>query len=117
MINRDYRDYIRDIIDSINDIESFTENITFEDLARDRKTINAVIRSIEIIGEAAKRVSQPIKDKNPSIPWKRMAGMRDKLIHEYFGVDKEILWKTIKNSLPELKDKIAKVIEEQMEID
>jgi len=96
MRKRDYRDYIKDIIDSINDIESFTENMTFEDFAKDKKTINAVIRSIEVIGEAAKNIPKKLRDKYPYIPWKKMAGMRDKMIHEYFGVDIKILWKTIK---------------------
>jgi len=103
MRKRDYRDYLKDIIDSIKDIESFTENMTFEDFAKDRKTINAVIRSFEVIGEAAKKIPKSIRDKHPSIPWKKMVGMRDKMIHEYFGVDIEIIWKTIKEDIPSLK--------------
>jgi len=111
MRKRDYRDYLKDIIDSINDIESFTENMTFEDFAKDKKTINAVIRSIEVIGEAAKNIPKTIKDKYPSIPWKKMAGMRDKMIHEYFGVDIKILGKTIKKDIPPLKSLVQKVLE------
>lgn len=103
MRKRDYRDYLKDIIDSINDIESFTVNMAFEDFAKDRKTINAVIRSIEVIGEAAKKIPKSTRDRYPSIPWKKMAGMRDKMIHEYFGVDIKILWKTIKEDIPPLK--------------
>ncbi len=114
MKRRDYRDYLQDIIDSINDIESFTAGMTFEDIIQDKKTINAVIRSIEVMGEAAKKIPNSIRDKNPSVPWKKMGGMRDKLIHEYFGVDNEILWKTIKYSLPGLKDKIGKVLEQEI---
>jgi len=70
--------------------------MTFEDFAKDKKTINAVIRSIEVIGEATKNIPKTIRDKYLSIPWKKMAGMRDKMIREYFGVDIKILWKTIK---------------------
>jgi len=110
MRKRDYRDYLKDIIDSIKDIESFTENMTFEDFARDRKTINAVIRSFEVIGEAAKKIPKSIRDKHPSIPWKKMVGMRDKMIHEYFGVDIEIIWKTIKEDIPSLKPLIQEVL-------
>jgi len=111
MRKREYRDYLKDIIDSIEDIESFTENMTFEDFAKDRKTINAVIRSIEVIGEATKNLPKSVRDRYPSIPWRRMAGMRNKMIHEYFGVDIEILWKTIKENVPPLKPLIQEVLE------
>ncbi len=110
MKGRDYRDYIQDIIDSVSDIESFTRDMSFEDFNNDRKTINAVIRSIEVIGEATKSLPESIRDKNPSIPWKKMAGMRDKMIHEYFGVDVEILWKVAKENIPSIKPLIRGVL-------
>jgi len=110
MRRRDYRDYLRDIFDSILDVEAFTESMAFEDFAKDRKTINAVIRSLEVIGEAAKKIPKPVRDRYPSVPWKKMAGMRDKMIHEYFGVDVEILWKTIKENVPPLKPLIQEVL-------
>ena len=109
MKRRDYRDYLQDILDSIKDIESFIENMDFEDFSKDKKTINAVIRSIEVIGEAAKNIPKPIRDKYPQVPWKKMAGMRDKMIHEYFGVDIEILWKTVKEDIPSLKPLMKKI--------
>lgn len=102
MKTREYRDYIQDIIESINDIEVFTKNMCFENFIKDKKTINAVIRSIEVIGEATKKIPNTIRKKNPSIPWKKMADMRDKLIHEYFGIDLAILWKTVKEDIPSL---------------
>ncbi|MEM1582071.1 MAG: DUF86 domain-containing protein [Candidatus Bathyarchaeia archaeon] len=111
MRKRDYRDYLQDILDSIKDIEDFTRNMDFEDFARDKKTINAVIRSIEVLGEAAKHIPKSIRDKYPSVPWRKMAGMRDKLIHEYFGVDVKILWKTIKKDVPPLKPLIQNILE------
>ena len=86
--------------------------MTFSDFAKDRKTINAVVRSVEIIGEAAKKIPKSIRKKNQSIPWKKMAGMRDKLIHEYFGVDTEILWEVANNDIPPLKPLIQNVLEE-----
>jgi len=70
-----------------------------------------VIRSIEVIGEAAKHIPKSIRDKYPSIPWRKMAGMRDKLIHEYFGVDIKILWKTIKKDIPPLKPLMQNILE------
>jgi len=94
MKRRDYRDYLQDILDSIDDIASFVQGMGFEEFKRDRKTINAVVRSIEVIGEASKRIPRGLKTKYKGVPWREMAGMRDKLIHEYFGVDVEILWKS-----------------------
>lgn len=110
MKRRDYRDYLQDMIDSINDIDAFTKNMDFESFTKDRKTINAVIRSIEVIGEAAKNIPQSVRNKHTSIPWKKMVGMRDKMIHEYFGVDMEILWKTIKEDIPSLKPLVQELL-------
>ena len=110
MSTRDYGDYLQDIVTSIADIETFVGDMTLEDFAGDKKTINAVIRSIEIIGEATKKIPKSIRDKHSSIPWKKMAGMRDKVIHEYFGVDFAILWKTAKEDIPSLKSPIQNVL-------
>jgi len=104
MKRRDYRDYLQDILDSINDVASFIGGMGFEEFKRDRKTVNAVVRSIEVIGEASKRIPRGLKAKYKGVPWREMAGMRDKLIHEYFGVDVEILWKTAKDDIPPLKN-------------
>ena len=112
MKRRDYKDYLQDIVDSIDDIKSFTGSMTFENFTMDRKTINAVIRSIEVIGEATKRIPKSIRGKYPSIPWKKMAGMRDKMIHEYSGVDVGILWKTMKEDVPSLKPLVQNVLKD-----
>ncbi len=92
MKNKDFGDYIADILNAVNEVEEFTEGMNFETFLTDKKTINAVIRSLEVMGEAAKHVPEDVRDKYPDIPWKRMAGMRDKLIHEYSGLDLEIVW-------------------------
>ena len=110
MKTRDYRDYLQDIINAINDIESFTVNMTFADFTKDKKTINAVVRSIEIIGEATKKIPKSLKNEYPSIPWKKMAGIRDKMIHEYFGVDLESVYKTIREDIPPLKPLIKNIL-------
>ncbi|PIX31892.1 DUF86 domain-containing protein [Candidatus Bathyarchaeota archaeon CG_4_8_14_3_um_filter_42_8] len=110
MRRRDYRDYLQDILDSINDIENFVRGMGFEEFKGDRKTINAVVRSIEVIGEASKRISRSLKAKYKGVPWREMAGMRDKLIHEYFGVDVEILWKTAKDDIPPLKQLVQDML-------
>ena len=112
MKKRDYGDFVQDILDSINDIGSFIEGIDFEDFIKDKKTIYSVVRAIEIIGEATKNVPEQIRKKYPDVPWKKMAGMRDKLVHEYFGVDLEILWETAKEDVPQLKIPVSKVLED-----
>lgn len=114
MKKREYRDYLIDIATSINDIESFVEGMTYDDFLNSKMASNAVIRSLEVIGEATKNLPEAIRDRDTSIPWKKMAGMRDKIIHEYFGVNYETVWKTAKNILPGLKDKISHLIEQKI---
>ncbi len=109
---KDYGDYLNDIFNSICEIEEFVKGMTFSKFVNDRKTVNAVIRSIEVMGEAAKSIPESFRRKHPNIPWKKMAGMRDKLIHEYFGVDLEIVWKMIGNNLPELKISFIRICKE-----
>ncbi|HMB19823.1 MAG TPA: DUF86 domain-containing protein [Spirochaetota bacterium] len=105
--NRDSSDYINDILFEITQIKEFSSGLTYEEFSADNKTIYAIIRSFEIIGEAVKNIDPEIRDKYPDIPWKRIAGMRDKLIHEYFGVSISILWKTIQDRVPELEKKLS----------
>lgn len=106
---RDCTDYVQDIIAAIDDVVDFTLGLSFDRFEDDRKTVNAVIRSIEIIGEAAKHVSQEVRAQFPKVPWKRMAGMRDKVSHEYFGVDLEIVWQTVTQDLPALRPLMEEV--------
>lgn len=110
-MKRDYRLYIDDILEAIDKIENYIEELSFDEFGKDNKTIDAVIRNFEIIGEASKHIPEPVREKYPKIPWKEMAGMRDKLIHEYFGVKLEVVWKTIKKRLPELKILLNEVLE------
>ncbi len=103
-----YRDYIDDILNAIEDIQEFTKNIDFKKFSQDKKTYYATIRSLEIIGEAANKIPKSIREKFPKIPWKEMILMRNKLIHEYFDLDKEIIWETIKKDILFLKKEILK---------
>ncbi|OYT53958.1 MAG: hypothetical protein B6U72_04190 [Candidatus Altiarchaeales archaeon ex4484_2] len=112
MKKREYGDYVEDILDSIDAIEEFVKGMIFEDFKKDKKTVFAVVRAIEIIGEAAKNIPKAVMEKHPQIPWKDMAGMRDKVIHEYFGVDKQVVWETVKHDIPDLKSLIKKILDE-----
>ncbi len=110
---RDYGDYLQDILNAIDETAEFTEGFSFERFVRDPKTINAVVRSLEVLGEAAKRIPDNLRHRTPDVPWKRMAAMRDKLIHEYFGVDLSIVWTVIKEELPPLRPDIARLLDEE----
>ena len=111
MSNRKDIDLIRDITESIERIISYTRNIDYNDFANDYKTQDAVIRNIEIMGEAARSVSEKVKIDNADIPWKLIAGTRDKLIHDYFGVNIDIIWNIVKKEIPVLLPKIKTVLE------
>ena len=99
-MKRDPRLYLDDIFDAIEKIENYVEDLSFEEFSEDSKTVDAIVRNFEIIGEATKRIPSETKEKYPQIPWKMMAGTRDKLIHEYFGVNLQTLWKAVKEDLP-----------------
>ena len=109
-MKRVYQDYLEDILSSIDDVAIFTHGHSSETFTTDRKTINAVIRSLEIIGEAAKQIPDYLRNQSPKVPWKYMAGMRDKLIHQYFGVDLSIVWTVVKDELPPLRSEIEMLL-------
>jgi uncharacterized protein with HEPN domain len=108
-MKRDHRDFVDDMHQAISDIESFTEGMDRDSFLRDKKTINAVVRSLEVLGEAARNIPEAVRQKYPSIPWKNIMGMRNKLIHEYFGVDVSMVWETIRTDLMPLKSLIAEM--------
>lgn len=107
-MQRNYKVYFEDILAAIANIEEYTKNLSFDEFEKNRLVRDAVIRNLEVIGEAAKNIPERIKEQRPEIEWREIAGLRDILIHKYFEVNVRILWDIIKNKLPDLKDKIGK---------
>mgnify|MGYP001806521651 CR=1 FL=1 len=107
---RELSDYLVDILNAIVEVDEFTVDMSFDAFEEDRKTINAVIRSLEVLGEATKHIPASFRNKHPEIPWSKMAGMRDVLIHDYMGVDLMTVWKVAKERLPEIRPAIEKLL-------
>jgi uncharacterized protein with HEPN domain len=103
--------FVKDIMDSIEAIEEYCSNMTYEQFLTDKKTRDAVVRNLEIIGEAAKNIPKAIKGKASDVPWKSIVGMRDKLIHGYFGVSYPTVWETVRGDLPILKERMRVLYE------
>jgi len=100
---RKFNFYLIDIIEAMEKIEEFVNDLSFEEFQKDDKTYSAIIRKFEIIGEASKNIPDKIRNELSEIPWKEMAGMRDRLIHSYFGIDYKLVWITIKERIPKVK--------------
>jgi uncharacterized protein with HEPN domain len=109
-MKRDDSIYLRHVLDAITRIEQYVQGLSEEAFSLNTLVQDAVIRQIEIVGEATKRLSSGLRNRNPQIPWQDIAGMRDKLIHEYFGVDMEQVWLTAKDDIPYLKGEIAGIL-------
>lgn len=110
MSKRRDREFLLDIRDAASRALSYTEGMPFDGFVKDGKTQDAVVRNLEIIGEAVKNLSASFRNSNPGIPWKSIAGMRDKIIHHYFGLNLEIIWVVVEKELPILLEKIVQLI-------
>jgi uncharacterized protein with HEPN domain len=114
---RDVGVYLDDILDAAGKAVQFTKGMSFDEFQRDERTSYAVIRALEILGEAAKNVPDSVRRRAPELPWQDMAGMRDKLIHAYHGVDLAVVWKTVQGDLPGTMDSIRRVRRELNKLD
>ena len=103
-------DSIEDILDAMDKAEILVEDVTFEEFAGDFRIHFAVVRTLEIIGEAAKRLPSDLRDQYPSIPWKAMAGMRDRIIHGYDRVDLEMVWNVVRQDIPNIRPSLQQIV-------
>lgn len=103
-------DYLNDVLTEIKMIKAFHKDLAEQDFLQDPKTIRATIRSLEVIGEAVKKLPSEVTAKYPEIPWRSIAGMRDVLIHEYFGVDYGLIWRTAKRDLKPLEEAVREIL-------
>lgn len=109
-MSRDYRLYLLDIIDSCNQVRTYTAGTTFDQFFNDRKTVDAVVQNLEIIGEAVKNVPLELRDLQPHIDWKRAAQFRDKIAHQYFRIDYEVVWSIVNKRIDSIRDAAEKIL-------
>lgn len=114
MSKREIKDYVADIVNEIKKLNKFIKGFDYKSFEKDEKTVYACVRSIEIIGEAVKHIPKNIREAFPDLPWKEMAGMRDVLIRDYFGIDTKVLWKTIKEDIPQLEDNFNRMLKDNV---
>ena len=112
MSERSYRVFAEDILEAMDKIERYIASLTYQVFAQNEMIVDAVIRNLEIIGEASRNIPEDVKGRHPHIPWRRMIGLRNLIIHQYFGVDLDIIWEIISKNLPETKPMIIEMLRE-----
>lgn len=110
-MHRDYRLYLEDIIEATEAAREYVAGMGRDELAEDRRTTDAVVRNLEIVGEAVKKLPAHVKRDHPDVEWKKIAGLRDILVHDYFGIDMDIVWDVVQNKLPVLTEQVQRILD------
>lgn len=110
-MNQDVLDYLEDILDNMQKAERFVANVTFQQFEQDDRINYAVLRALEVVGEATKRLPQEFRAQHPDVPWREMAGMRDRIIHGYDVVNLRIVWETVQRRIPQVTPQIEQLVE------
>jgi len=111
-VSRSQKQYLLDIVEAMDDARRFAEDVTSEELEGDLRTQYALQRAFEIIGEATKQVDDSIRDRYPDVPWRKMAGMRDVIVHKYFAVNLEVVWDTIYEDFPQIRPRLREILDD-----
>ena len=111
-MKREYEDYLRDMLENAEKALTFVQGLDYDGFCKDDKALYAVIRALEIIGEAARQIPEKVRESNPETPWREIAGMRNKLTHEYFGVNTKVVWRTVHEDLPAIIPALRKMLDE-----
>jgi uncharacterized protein with HEPN domain len=109
---RDFRVYLEGVLGAIAKIRRYTDGLSKDTFGADEKTVDAVVRNLEVIGEAVKRLPEELRARHPSIEWHKIGGLRDILIHQYFGIDVDILWDIMQGKLPSLERSVFAILQE-----
>ncbi len=109
-MKREYEDYLRDMLENAEKALSFVQGMDYDDFCTDDKAVYAVIRAFEIIGEAARQIPEDVRQANPKIQWREIAAMRNKLTHEYFGVNTKVIWRTVHEDVPVIIPLLKKML-------
>lgn len=112
MSRRDIRLFLADMLESIAKIERYTEGMDFADFVENELVTDAVVRNLEVIGEAARQIPEEVRGRYPAIPWRRVVGLRNIVVHEYFAVDLEVVWAVVRENLPPLKQALQGMLED-----
>ena len=112
-MKREYEDYLRDMLENAEKALSFVEDLDYDGFHKDDKAMYAVIRALEIIGEAARQIPEDVREANSEIPWREISGMRNKLTHEYFGVNTKVVWRTVQEDLPAIISALQEMLHQR----
>jgi uncharacterized protein with HEPN domain len=111
-MSQEFLDYVEDILDAMNKAEILLQDVTYKQFAEDFRINFAVVRALEIVGEATKRLPMSLREEYPAIPWRGMAGLRDRIVHEYDSVDLEVLWTVVASEIPRIKPRLRQILED-----